>query len=365
MKELSFLLIFFLFPTIIFASWDYSKEKACKLKDGVYTKNLQVNYPWYITNVRNFIKSGKLFYVVNAYDSKKDQTINELYSYDCKSKKAKLLKDITLLIGNENAEIDYFNTDYIFIRYLSEGIESEFPSNEGVFSRKNNSFNEFNFSNQDELISQYVQDFWEITDIPYTIVDITTGQDKKLLAWITWWDLGSSMLRALSVDPITFRASNVTYDYMFKNQDNSYGGWLKLQGWKIYEKSNDGAWHKIEKVDVKTFRAIQWNYGRDKNGYTQLNANINLPNDSISTGYHIWYSQSQGKIYTFHLWDWTITDIEDPSTIYFHDSISFDDPQNECVNTTDSYGYLAEDDKVCYGDIGWSHSSFGIVGKRK
>lgn len=365
MKKYIFLCLIFLFPISLFASWDYAKDTACKLSDGVYTKNLQVTYPWYITEIRNFMKTeNSLFYVVNSFQGDRISINHDLYTYDCKTKKAKLLAwTISGRSDGDYAEIDYLNSQNIFIRFLGESMDGEFyPTGDGYLVRKTNTYiPELSFANEDVLMQQYVQDFGPINGDSFGIKDITTWKDKKLLVWITW---GSDMLRALSVDPKTFTASNVAYDYSFKKQDNS-NAWLKLQWGNIYEKNNAGSWTKVAGVDLKTFRAIQSNYGRDKNGYTLYNSSKNLSKDAVSKGYHMWYSKSQWKIYSYNQWDWKSIKVQNPDSLYFHDYFGFNDPNSTCTDTTWSYGYVAEDTKYCYGEIAWSSADFGIVGSIK
>ncbi len=369
MKKFLLIVLFFLFPLSAFASGNYSKDAACKIKDGIYKKNLQVNYPWAVTTVINFMKTdNSLYYIVNAVENNNPYIVKQwFYSYDCKKKKSNaLISDLMYSDSSQSeAEIDYFNKDYIFIQYKTEYIDGvKSPSKELVYSRWNKTMNEFSFSNQDMLISQYVQDFWIINDTPFSIIDITSWKDNNLLVWITWGNKEWSMLRALSVNPRKLYASNVLYDYTLKKDDGS-NWWLKMQWGFLYEKDNAGSWSKVIDIDTSTFRAIQANYGRDKNGYTLYNASKNLPKDAISEGYHTWHSESQWKIYSYNLWDWTSVVIKDPTTIFFHNYIWFNDPNGQCVDTTGSYGYVAEDSKFCYGNIWWSNASFGIVGTMK
>lgn len=367
MRKFLFIFLLFLFPISVFASGDYSKDSACKLKDGVYKKNLLVTYPGASsTTVSNFIKSGTtLYYIVNIFGYSTSNIEKELYFFDCKTKKAQLLSKVTLWEFDETtAEIDYFNKDYIFIQYIWDYFDGEGPSSESVYLRWEKLLKEFKFSNNDELIKQYVQDYGSINDTPFIIKDVTIGKDKNLLVWITWGYQEGSMLRALSVNPKTFYASNVLYDYTFKKLDNT-DAWLKIKSKKLFEKSNAGGWFEIKNVDLTTFRAIQWNYGRDKNGYTQLNASKNLPKDAISKSYHLWFSPSQWKIYSYNLWDWTSVLVKDPASIFFHYYFEFNDPNTSCIDTTGSYWYVAEDNSVCYGNIAWSNADFGIVGKIK
>lgn len=98
---------------------NYSKDKACRLPDGMYERNIQItNYPWYNTVVKNFVKEKNiLYYVVNATLIDGWSPEWYLYSWNCKTKKAnKLSQDSFDGIELYDAEIDYMDKNYIIIR---------------------------------------------------------------------------------------------------------------------------------------------------------------------------------------------------------------------------------------------------------
>ncbi len=98
--------------------WNYSKDRACKLWDGMYSYNIEIkNYPWFSTEVKNFVKSNwALYYVVNASNIN-DAKYREysLYSWNCKTKKVKMLTNFNF-DWDWIAEIDALDTGFIVVR---------------------------------------------------------------------------------------------------------------------------------------------------------------------------------------------------------------------------------------------------------
>lgn len=94
MKKLLFLLVL-LVPFSTFANTpDYTKNDACRLKDGYYEKTLNVSYPWYIASTFEFIKKwGKLVYFVHLYLNGDTTDSIYAYEYNCTTKKTREIGD--------------------------------------------------------------------------------------------------------------------------------------------------------------------------------------------------------------------------------------------------------------------------------
>lgn len=89
---------------------NYSKEKACKLSDGMYGYNIQIsNYPGYNTYIKNFIKENSiLYYAIQATPmNEKGGSENLLWSWNCKTKKAKQLSQELLSYYSHQKAIEY------------------------------------------------------------------------------------------------------------------------------------------------------------------------------------------------------------------------------------------------------------------
>ncbi len=147
MKKL-LLLFIVLTPLSTFASWYFSKEEACSLKDGVYENDLQVNYPGYTTQVFNFVKSNKkITYVVNSWIDNSYPISKSVYEYSCVTKKAALVNDLTdhnTYGWFEYAEVDYQDTNYLVIRFKQkDGNYEWYNVSEGIIDRKTKKFREF------------------------------------------------------------------------------------------------------------------------------------------------------------------------------------------------------------------------------
>lgn len=92
MKKLLFLFIF-LIPFSTFAdAADYTKNNACRLKDGYYQKSLNVTYPGYAAMTYEFIKKwGKLVYFVRLWEDTTEAVY--AYEYSCSTKKTRQIGD--------------------------------------------------------------------------------------------------------------------------------------------------------------------------------------------------------------------------------------------------------------------------------
>lgn len=97
MKKLLLLLVL-LVPFSTFANTaDYTKNEACRLKDGYFKKTLSVTYPWYweTPHAFEFIKkSGKLIYFVHLPENGSEVTeAVYAYEYSCSAQKTRQIGD--------------------------------------------------------------------------------------------------------------------------------------------------------------------------------------------------------------------------------------------------------------------------------
>ncbi len=333
----------------------YTKPYACSLSDNQYKWELSVLSDDPTAVAGGFIKSGNILYYVVISEN---HTKQELFSYDCKKKKSNLIKDVTLNSSKwMNAEIDYINTSYIFIKYSGEARWEEY---EGVFTRRSKVFRELTFANRDTLMNQHKTDFGSDA-LPFRVVDVTTGRWWKLLVWITWWP---EALRALSLDTKTFIASNVTWNYTFRMQNGS-DAWLKLSNGKLYGRGNAGWWYELQNRDISTFRALTAEYGRDNFGHSISFLDPFLPADALFKSHELWYSPSKQSLYGYHFWSTYSVAVKNPRALVFTGYTQISSPVSICDDTTGSYSYEAYDDQFCYGNLYGTSGNIGIVWKVK
>ncbi len=145
---------------------NYSKNKACKLPDGMYGYNIQItNYPWYNTFIKNFVKEGNmLYYAIQATPINEEwSTENMLWSWNCKTKKSKQISKELLSYYSHQHAIEYKSSAYFqsvnagspqvpdMISWWVPKIETY---GEGEFSVQENSL-ELDYMDSDRFIIRY------------------------------------------------------------------------------------------------------------------------------------------------------------------------------------------------------------------
>ena len=124
MKKSLFFLAFLFLPFSVFAWTDTDRICVDNWLWWQTTEMISVNYPWVSVQTsspwkiaRNIPATNQtsinLYYAVNIFDSKNPNILirSELYSYDCDSKKPKILLKIP--VNRENKEYMYYEIDKI------------------------------------------------------------------------------------------------------------------------------------------------------------------------------------------------------------------------------------------------------------
>ncbi len=151
---------------------------------------------------------------------------------------------------------------------------------------------------------------------------------------------------------------------------------MRQKNGKIWIAANGShQWYPINDIDAKSFRPIGAVWWRDEDGLTiyldkyewaSKRVGERLPYDVIILADGLFYGQKEHKLY-YH-YDETLIDVPVVGTkVHITGYVWFDTPDSLCYDNPDesNYGYVAYDEKVCYGSFWWGIRSFWVVGTRK
>ncbi len=218
---------------------NYSKDKACRLPDGLYERNIQItNYPWYNTFVKNFVKEKNiLYYVISASPISDDinnwirlYPENYLWSWNCKTKKSKQLSQEIMSVYSYQNSLPYKNTitttpGWVELPQIKENISDWLPqlvANGNLTAQIKDNTMTIDYMDNNFIIIRYLLVYNTCVRYDFRIDSNSTINEKGCAEY-----RDISQFKHVLLNRVTMRQSDIGFD---PNEEN-YSEGISLLSW--------------------------------------------------------------------------------------------------------------------------------------